>query len=529
VKRACTYGRGVFLVLALAAFPARAGEKAPIQVPPPVDGPSSDVDPIESVEKRFDLTGYFRVRAALLFNFDLNRGPTPSLDEPLWPEPLTDDPQTGMDMRLRLEPHLHIGWGVRVHARLDMLDNLRFGQTPDTDYAFAATQQLSPDEAVKVKHAYGEVLLPFGTLQAGRMGALVSWGTGMVVNSGDCLDCDRGDAGDRIALAVPLFGHFLAAAFDIASVGALTPGFYATYPAVNVDRKDDVRSIAASFFRFDDPPSLRRKLKAGKTVVNYGLLFAARWQEYDVGEVEEGEVTQDQLIFRGARSFLTDAWLRVSWKELRVELELAVLWGRIDNISADPGVVVVPDITALQMGGVLQVEWETPRRILGIQLDLVYASGDDEYGMGAEPPPDQVSSRQGDLDGPQFALPDDTNIRNFRFNPDFIIDQILWRRLIGRITDAVVIRPAVKVRPADGLEIEAASVTSMAVYASSTPGNHNYLGTELDLYVRYLFEPGFIIQASYGVLFPGRGMDNDLLGLGAEAAHLVYLVLGFRY
>jgi uncharacterized protein (TIGR04551 family) len=212
-----------------------------------------------------------------------------------------------------------------------------------------------------------------------------------------------------------------------------------------------------------------------------------------------------------------------------VELEFAVLWGRIDNISADPGVEVVPDITALQMGAVLQVEWETPRRLLGIQLDLIYASGDDEYGMGAEPPADQVSSQQGDLDGPQFRLPDDTTIRNLRLNPDFIVDQILWRRIIGRITDAFVIRPAVKVRPADGLEIEAAGVTSMAVYASSTPGNRNYLGTELDLYVRYLFEPGFIIQASYGVLFPGRGMDNDVLGLRAEAAHLVYLVLGFRY
>jgi uncharacterized protein (TIGR04551 family) len=527
------YGAALLAVF-LAAAPARAegqedaAKKEAVQVPPKTQEEGTDVDPLSGTEKRFSLGGYYRVRGGLFFDLDLNRGPTPSLGEPIWPEPLTDDPQTGLDMRLRLEPNLHIGWGVWVHAQVDMLDNLRFGQSPDTTYAFAATQQLPPEDSVRVKKAYGEVLLPFGVFSAGRMGALVSWGTGMVLSSGDCLDCDRGDAGDRLMLAVPLFKHVVALAFDIASIGASASGFFPAYPVVNVDRKDDVRSLALSFFRFDDPPSLRRKLVAGKTVLNYGLLFAARWQSYDV-DLSGAEITQDQLIWRGARSFLTDLWLRLNWKRLRVELEFAVLWGRIDNASIDPGVEIVPDITALQTGGVLEVEWETPRRFFGVRLDVAYASGDEQYGMGANPGPDQLAAKRGDLDGPQFEVPGDTTIQNFRFNPDFIVDQIFWRRLVGRVTDAVVFRPTAMVRPADGLELSASSVTSMAVFASSTPGGSNYLGTEIDVAARYLFEPGFLVQASYGIFFPGAGMDNNELGLEADPAHLVYLLLGFRF
>ena len=43
---------------------------------------------------------------------------------------------------------------------------------------------------------------PIGILAAGRMGS--HWGLGMLANGGDCLDCDAGDAADRIAFVTPL-------------------------------------------------------------------------------------------------------------------------------------------------------------------------------------------------------------------------------------------------------------------------------------------------------------------------------------
>ncbi|MFH1438193.1 MAG: TIGR04551 family protein [Pseudomonadota bacterium] len=519
-------------VFSLAQSQARAADgkeqKEPVQVPPSTQ--RSDTNPAAGTEKRLDFHGYLRVRGGLFFNFDLNHGPTPSSGLPLWPETLTGGAQSGLDMRLRVEPRLHIGWGVWVFAQIDMLDNLRLGSTPDAGYGYAATQQLPPADSIKIRQAYGQVLLPFGVLSAGRMGALVNWGTGMLVNKGDCLDCERGDVGDRITFLAPLLGHFIGAAFDIAAIGADSNGYFPKYPAVNIDRKDDVRNVALTFFKYDDPPSLRRKLSAKKTVFNYGLLAAVRWQDYDAGDVEEGaEVTKDALIWRGAVSVLADLWLRLNIRGFRAELEFAVLWGRIENASTDPGVDLLPDITALQTGGVLQLGWESARRKVAIELELVYASGDDEYGMGANPDPDQVGSLKGDLDGPQFSVPGDRDINNLRLNPDFIVDTILWRRIVGRITDAVVIRPSIKYRPGSGFELSAASVTSMSVYASSAPGNANYLGTEIDVSISYLFEPGFLIRGSYALFVPGSGMDNVVLGHDAGPAHLGYVLMAFMF
>ena len=39
--------------------------------------------------------------------------------------------------------------------------------------------------------------MPVGVLSAGRMGN--HWGLGMLANGGDCLDCNGGDAVDRLA------------------------------------------------------------------------------------------------------------------------------------------------------------------------------------------------------------------------------------------------------------------------------------------------------------------------------------------
>ena len=65
-----------------------------------------------------------------------------------------------------------------------------------------------------VKRAWGEALTPVGILAAGRMGA--HFGLGITANGGDCEDCDRGDAADRVAFVAPLAGHLLAVAWDIA-------------------------------------------------------------------------------------------------------------------------------------------------------------------------------------------------------------------------------------------------------------------------------------------------------------------------
>ena len=66
-----------------------------------------------------------------------------------------------------------------------------------------------------MKRAYGEALTPFGALAIGRMGS--QWGLGMLANAGDCLDCDSGDAADRIAFVTSDRGHLWAVAYDFSA------------------------------------------------------------------------------------------------------------------------------------------------------------------------------------------------------------------------------------------------------------------------------------------------------------------------
>ena len=120
-------------------------------------------------------------------------------------------------MRLRTDLAVYApGNMVAVKARFDMLDNLQLGSLPEGIPSASLTQR-SPADAFRVKRAWGEVLLPFGFLTAGRMGT--QWGLGMVANGGDCLDCDSSDAADRIAFLTPLAGHIWGVAYDFSATG----------------------------------------------------------------------------------------------------------------------------------------------------------------------------------------------------------------------------------------------------------------------------------------------------------------------
>jgi uncharacterized protein (TIGR04551 family) len=182
---------------------------------------------------RLTLDGYLRVRGELWNDLDLSRGPTPTTGQPIFPTPLSgadDHTLTAADMRVRLEPTLEIGQAVRLHLRVDVLDNIGWGSTPEvlpSGYAFASQNTAVPmggvnslKDAIAVKQAWGEVVLPFGVLAAGRMDALISWGTGFFVNNGDCLDCDHGDSGDRVALTLPILSHYLTVLYELTSSGA---------------------------------------------------------------------------------------------------------------------------------------------------------------------------------------------------------------------------------------------------------------------------------------------------------------------
>jgi hypothetical protein len=159
--------------------------------------------------------GTFRVRGGLLYNLDLDRGPTPS-GRPLFAIP-KDGGQTlsAGDVRLRTDLAAFSPSGtLAVKVRADVFDGAGLSdRIPEGEPARA--------DALVIDRFYGEALTPVGVITAGRIGS--TWGLGILANGGDCAECERGDAADRLAFITPLVGHIFAVAYDVTAVDATVP------------------------------------------------------------------------------------------------------------------------------------------------------------------------------------------------------------------------------------------------------------------------------------------------------------------
>jgi uncharacterized protein (TIGR04551 family) len=497
--------------------------------------------------KDFKLTldGYLRTRFDIWNNLDLSRGPTPSTGQPIFPTPAAGGDEhtlTAVDMRMRLEPTLEVGQAVKIHLRVDVLDNIGWGSTPGvlpSGYAFASQTTAVPTggvnslkDAIAVKRAWGEVTLPFAILSAGRMGGLISWGTGFFINNGDCLDCDHGDTGDRIALTVPILSHYLTALYEMSSGGP-----YANRDGQNIDleRRAHVNTWALSFARYDSAEAQRRKLRAGRTLVQYGLLASYRYQDLDApawtSEPLRTTWSQNEFVRRNLQSFAGDLWFMLHRGGFRAELEAATVIARIEDATNQPGVSLRVPVTSYQFGGVASLSYSF-RLPFRLRVEVGFASGDDSPGFGVRFPTGQLTTQKGDLDGPQLRPPADYTVDNFRFHPDYHVDLILWRRILGQVSDAVYVRPSLRAGPFGSawhhILLELALIDSNAVYATSTPGQANHLGVEIDIGARYRYERGFEVWLTYGVLIPGEGFKNLQLQRDAQPAQALELILAYR-
>src|SRR5690606_17832314 len=144
---------------------------------------------------------------------------------------------------------------------------------------------------------------------------------------------------------------------------------------------------------------------------------------------------------------------------------------RVEQPSLIPGAEITLPVTSRQLGFAFQSAIVAGPVQLGV--DAGYASGDDAPGFGAFPKPGQSAAVPGAFDGPQANPPRDRTVDNFRFHPDYRIDQILFREIIGTVTDAVYVRPSLRatlLAVGNGkLEAIAALILSRAVEPRSTP------------------------------------------------------------
>ncbi len=474
---------------------------------------------------KVELHGSLRLREAGLFNLDLDRG-LDSRGQPIFPVPLGGGQEldTG-DLRARTDVAAYApGVGVAVKARIDWLDNVALGGDPELSNGSPATSYGQRPTAVVVKRAWGEVLTPFGILAAGRMGS--QFGLGITANSGDCDDCDRGDAADRVAFVSPILGHLVAVAWDVAARGPFTRSRDGGH-SISLEPTDGTSGATFAILRTHSPAALARRAAAGRTTLEYGAYLAHRAQDRDVPAsylptaTPPGTFTSNDLVARGFAATTTGGWLRITNASVRLEAEVAYAHARIDQPSLIPGTEITVPVTSSQLG--LAVQSEVALGGARIGIDGGYASGDSAPGFGAFPKVGEAPPQPGAFDGAQADLPRDHTVDNFRFNPDFRIDQILFREIIGTITDAIYLRPHASTTLASAghgkFELIAALIASWAVKATSTPSGQRALGVELDPELRYTHKDGFAISLAYGVLLPGAAFDSSTLE--AKAAQVV--------
>ncbi len=500
-------------------------------------------DLIEREKVEFSLHGYFRLRGDWLNNLDLDRGTTPS-GRPLFAVPLGDPTGQSLftsDMRMRTDLAIYAPFATAaVKVRIDLIDNLVLGSTPvlspgtgNAPTPAASPGQL-PNSIFRLKRAYGEVLTPVGYFAAGRMGNM--WGLGMMSNGGDCIDCNLGDQADRVAFVTSLAQHLWAVAYDFSAVGPTDYRKDGSRQLI-LDPSTDVQSVSFAMMNLKDDTTRRRRLRAGKWTLEYGLLASYRWQNNDVPTsylptTQPSVLTPSSVMHRGYKAGVVNGWLRFQAPMFKLEAEVAVLGATMDQASLFPGVLLRDRVTSLQVGGAIETTIGVPDSVIIGGLNVGAASGDPAPGFGAYPP-SSTTPQAGELDGPQVNIPRDTRLDNFRFHPDSRVDRILFAEIIGTVTDAWYVRPWARARLLEfrsyNLNLNVDGTFSRAFFASSTPGNNAALGMELHAALTWASKDGFDVLAEYAVLFPFAGFDNPAQGLTAQPAQLARVRLAWRF
>ena len=543
-------------------------EEGPAEQAPEKAGEGPALQPLpawpQQKEKQlqfFELHGYIRFRAYLFHALNLgfwqtaNGGPVPPFHIPYseinstgqaHPTMGTNPPSscaardnsncrtdnmTSADMRLRLEPTINVTEQVRVKAQADVFDNYVMGSTPEGYYlnqnatstdvlqGLAATSrgQVAPQagsnsvyDSIRFKRAWAEVRTPFGELRFGRMPS--HWGTGMFINNGDCLDCDYGTTADRVMFATKLWGHFIAFLWDWVATGPTTQiigpqqGQGVFY---NADTLDDVSQWILAVGKMDKPEELKEKLDMGKIVFNYGLYAIYRQQDWSQSVNPPQPTNNDPMTFqtnlaaRHAKVGVVDVWLRLNWKKLHIEAEGVILAGTIGNLS-DIYAPVKGSVKLLSGGFVAKADYKLLHDALKLFLEVGFASGDDSEDPNA-------------ITNYNYATytPVNNAIHRFAFDPDYHVDLILFRQILGSVSNATYFKPGVSYDIVDNFGARVDIMYAMANNPVAYPGNSYNLGLEIDAQLMYKNEEeGFYAGLVYGVLFPfaALGLPGEIYG-----------------
>ena len=446
------------------------------------------------------------------------------------------------DMRFRLEPTMNLSEHIRIKAQIDILDNLVLGSTPEGFYlngrggtsdgypTIFSRGQVTPQNlvntlgsSISAKRAWGEVRIPLLEINFGRMPLM--WGTGMLFHDGNCADCDFGTTVDRIMLTVRMWNHFASISWDWAASGptsAIVNNQMLTGWNYNIDNVAEVMQWTLAVGRRDPDEFIADAMRHNKPVINYGLFSMVRMQDWDLTYNPRPQVTsltmqgrdtpalypagelQKSLERRAAWTVTVDLWSKLQYKKLYLEAEGATIFGSIGNIGvyADNTTAVSTKATmqVMQLGGVLRGNYKLLRDSLIIGLEVGSASGPQNGD-----PTGELNWRRA-REKPGLASPTDglihMNASRFTFDPDYHVDMILFRRILGTVYNATYLKPSVTYWLIDSFGGQAEFIYSMANRPAIFPGHSINMGAEINARLMYQNrQEGFNVVVEYGVLF----------------------------
>jgi uncharacterized protein (TIGR04551 family) len=505
----------------------------------------------------FELDGYFRLRGDWFkklhqgFNDDPTVGGAPFV-RPLGCGAPVDTVRSdacrstlrSTNMRLRLEPTINVDEKASVHVQADVYDNFVLGSTPDGLFANGAPSPghipvgtFTPGgapaqdgrnldrDAVVLKRAWAEVMTPVGLLKFGRMPS--HWGMGILANAGGYdpftggydLDSDYGDTVDRLEFGtlIPGTGLRFVLATDWPSTAptAAQSDIYANRydgQPFDLDDGDDVYQWTVSVARLDSPADFQERRDQGKLAWNYGLYFVYRKQDFVQGDIELGEAPDPdasevsaQYKRRGATIYTPDIWFRVGYGPVHLELEALAVIGSIEDLTELSASATNYDVR--QFGGVARAGYQLADGDLELGFEAGFASGDraDKVPVGA------TNVRN------SAPLPGngDTTFNAFLFDFDYEVDLILFRELLGTVSNAIYFKPTLRYDISDRFTARSQLVWSLAHRKAGTPGDGSMYGLELDADLGY-HNNGFFAGLAYGVLFPMSALDHPPGAFPAE-------------
>ncbi|HEX7599412.1 MAG TPA: TIGR04551 family protein, partial [Polyangia bacterium] len=523
-----------------------------------------------------ELDGYFRTRLNWLHNFNMGFGyadpNVPNSGNPPFPTPLECGTHSSgcahnlgdTNMRLRLEPTINISDQVRVVAQIDVFDNLIYGSTPDSllsasqpdlrtnqaQSSILSNSAVPPEygqnsyvSAIRPKRVWGEVDSQLGSLRFGRM----PWhfGRGIYFNKGDCQDCDGGTTVDRIMALTQVYGHQFALSWDFGPSGytwGMTDAGRAdpNGSPLDLSQNDEVVQFTAALTKVDDEQHFRERVANGDLVLNYGIQAVYRQQNNEVykltptakaaqaknGTISRTDLSQDSdvptSLTRNVNAWLVipSLWFKLGWKALTLEFETTAQVGHIGNAGqlrlqeAGGGDT---HLSILGVGWVLAANLHLYKDTLFIGLETGGATGDQA----------EAACKDTDCNANQLNPSPYLNYRwkfvpqplgdswqhNFYFSPEYHVDEIFFRRIMGTVNNAMYVKPSIAywldVTEGRQLGVAGSLIYSMAMSPVSTPGNSINYGVEMDLGLNYRntsekFYAGFV----WGVFWPFGGLNH---------------------